>query len=106
MQNRYAASRRERSMSMLPEECRPFPDPTAADGLRKLADRELHAAIRAAVDTLPPATRQAFVLYYLRGDSGREAAAQLGISEPAFFMRLKSGRDAVRKQLITKGWQV
>lgn len=61
--------------------------------------REFLTAIGDALDELPPEYRTAVVLRDVEGLSTREAAAKLGIGEPALKSRLHRGRMALRGQL-------
>ncbi len=50
------------------------------DGETRLLRAENIAKVRAAIDTLPPKARQAFVLHRMQGLSHKQVAAELGIS--------------------------
>ncbi len=62
---------------------------------------ELIACVRAAVDGLSPANRQATLLFYFEGCSIREIAAQLGISVVAVKGRLHKARLQLHGALQT-----
>ena len=58
--------------------------------------------VRTALAQLPAIHRECLVLFYLEGKSGAEAAAVLGLSEPAFKTRLHRARGALRSLLETR----
>ncbi len=82
-----------------------FEDVNAPDGLTAASDSELREGIADVVRGLPPAARAAFSLFYFAGYRGPEAAEALGITQAAFFMRLKAARDRVREALERRGWK-
>lgn len=53
---------------------------------------ELPGAVRDALADLPPKQYEVVVLVYLEGRTEAEAAAMLGITQPAVNQRLKSAR--------------
>ncbi|MCC6794174.1 MAG: sigma-70 family RNA polymerase sigma factor [Candidatus Hydrogenedentes bacterium] len=63
---------------------------------QKLGREERRNALWKALEQLSPPIREAMILFYLEGRSGAEAAAQLGISENAFKLRLHTGRARLR----------
>lgn len=73
----------------------------AADGARTDDDgtRELTAATLAALQTLPPAQREAVVLTKLSGKSIIEAAEIAGTTPGAMKVRVHRGYEALRKAL-------
>ncbi|GAC1365904.1 MAG: sigma-70 family RNA polymerase sigma factor [Herpetosiphon sp.] len=73
-------------------------DRTTEPGLAVLSD-ELNMMVGQAVLELPPALRAAFVLRDLEGVSTKDAAAALGINEPALKVRLHRARLALRGAL-------
>lgn len=64
-----------------------------------LLSTEMRETIDQALLDLPPALRTAFVLRDMEGLSTREAAAALGIGEPALKVRLHRARLALRDAL-------
>lgn len=52
-----------------------------------------------AVEELPEIYREALYLYYYEGYSGQETAQMLGITESAFWSRLKRGREILRMEM-------
>jgi len=58
--------------------------------------------LRQTLAELPDSHRECLVLFYLEGKSGAEAAAALGISEPALRVRLHRARAALRERLEEK----
>jgi RNA polymerase sigma-70 factor, ECF subfamily len=83
-----------------------FKDINSPDGLETYTKKEISIAINSSVNDLPLEQKTAFSLFYFCGYSGKEAAEVLHITEDNFFMKLKSGRDKVRKSLISKGWKL
>jgi RNA polymerase sigma-70 factor (ECF subfamily) len=66
-----------------------IPEPTApAEDLMALA-----------VEDLPEIYREALYLYYYEGYSGQEASKMLGITESAFWSRLKRGREILKLEM-------
>ena len=55
--------------------------------------------VRAALDTVPSDQREALVLMYLHGRSVKEIEELTGASRSAVKMRLKRGREALKRQL-------
>ena len=55
--------------------------------------------VRAALDTVPPDQREALVLMYLQGHSVKEIEELTGASPSAIKMRLKRGREALKREL-------
>ena len=74
----------------------PRPDPAEAAERRDLQQR-----IRYAVAALPPGQRAAVMLFYLRGLSYAETAAELGIGAGAVRTRLHKARAALNQALQT-----
>jgi RNA polymerase sigma-70 factor (ECF subfamily) len=71
----------------------------AADGGAVLLERERAVRLRQAILELSPKLREAFVLVYLEGIPGRDAAGLLEISEGALWKRLFEARARLRQQL-------
>ncbi len=63
------------------------------------ARRELHALLWKEVGELPPCSREAVLLYYVRGFTISRAARFLGISDGALKMRLTYARTKLRQSL-------
>jgi RNA polymerase sigma-70 factor, ECF subfamily len=61
--------------------------------------RERLEKLRAAIDELSPKLREVFVLVYVQGLSGTEAAEVLGIREGAVWKRLHDARHALRAEM-------
>lgn len=80
-----------------------FPDTNAEDGLTSLLHGEVRAALYEAVATLPEGMRVAFDLFYKKQYSGVEAAEQLGITVPAFFVRLSAARSRLKVAMSKRG---
>ena len=55
--------------------------------------------VRAALDTVPSDQREALVLMYLHGRSVKEIEELTGASRSAIKMRLKRGREALKREL-------
>lgn len=88
---RFAALPEEETLSDL-QNPRPGPEDRASN-------RELAAALAAAVDTLPESHRAVFVLREVEGLSTAETAEVLGLSEPNVKVRLHRARAALRADL-------
>lgn len=89
---RFAALEEEVNLSDLPAVRSPGPEEQAAN-------RELSAALAAAVDGLPESHRAVFVLREVEGLSTAETAVILGLSEPNVKVRLHRARAALRLDL-------
>jgi RNA polymerase sigma-70 factor (ECF subfamily) len=76
----------------LPESSQLSPDAQALN-------REFERALERALDRLPAEWREAVVLRDIEGLSTREAAALVGVREPAFKSRLHRGRMQLRTLL-------
>jgi RNA polymerase sigma-70 factor, ECF subfamily len=74
-------------------------DPWPADALAELEAREVRAAVRKAVDSLPEKHRCVLVLRDIEGLSSEEVAERLGIRADAVKMRLHRARQALRTLL-------
>ncbi|HTE47813.1 MAG TPA: sigma-70 family RNA polymerase sigma factor [Gemmatimonadaceae bacterium] len=61
---------------------------------------EQRAALASAIDALPPSTREIVILYYREGQSARQVASLLGMSEDAVKQRLSRSRAHLRESLI------
>jgi RNA polymerase sigma-70 factor (ECF subfamily) len=61
--------------------------------------RSERALVRSALDTVPADQREALVLMYLQGLSVSEIEAVTGASRSAIKMRLKRGREALKREL-------
>jgi RNA polymerase sigma-70 factor (ECF subfamily) len=68
-----------------------------------LRDAETIAAVRRALEALPPDQADALILRYYEGRSVRDMAASLGDSEKAVESRLHRAREALRALLIQGG---
>lgn len=55
--------------------------------------------VRVALDTVPSDQREALVLMYLQGHSVKEIEELTGASRSAIKMRLKRGREALKREL-------
>ncbi len=66
---------------------------------RQALSSELRQEMEAAVESLPPSLRAAFVLRDIQGLSTQEAAEALEISETALKVRLHRARLALRERL-------
>jgi RNA polymerase sigma-70 factor (ECF subfamily) len=73
--------------------------PPAADASGAILERERATRLHEAILELSPKLREAFVLVYLEGIPGREAARLLEISEGALWKRLFEARARLRQQL-------
>jgi RNA polymerase sigma-70 factor (ECF subfamily) len=68
---------------------------------QRLLDDELHAQVRAALDTLPPAQREVVLLRDVEGWPSDEVCQALGLSEANQRVLLHRGRSKVRAALET-----
>ena len=76
-------------------------DPAPGPAGRAAADEE--AAVAADVlDALPEEAREVLLLFYREGQSSRQVASLLGLSDAAVRKRLQRARDAVREGLLAR----
>lgn len=96
-----ARVRRDRRLATLGEEVKlsDLPAISTVGPEQQTANRELGAALAAAVDGLPESHRAVFVLREVEGLSTAETAAVLGLSEPNVKVRLHRARVALRSDL-------
>lgn len=65
----------------------------------QVLDQELRQAVRLAIEQLPETLRTPFLLRSVEGQSTKEAARHLSISEGTFKVRLHRARQELRKRL-------
>jgi RNA polymerase sigma-70 factor (ECF subfamily) len=94
--NRYAAIDAE---SELPPRDGAALPPTDRDPERRLFDNEMKTLLEAAIDSLAPDYRAAFVLREVEGLTTAEAAECLGVSEDVVKTRLHRARSLLRDEL-------
>ena len=75
------------------------PLPGTADGGSDVLARERAARLEAAIAGLPPKLREAFILVYLEGVSGRDVAGLVGAREGTVWKRLHEARALLRQSL-------
>lgn len=74
---------------------------TTTEPAHEVLGAELRMALEQALLTLPDTLRAAFVLREIEGLSTKDAAAALGIAEPALKVRLHRARLALRAALAS-----
>jgi hypothetical protein len=72
----------------------------APDAMERLLDQERREAVAAAVDALPEGSREVVLLYYREGESVRQVADLLELSETAVKQRLHRARATLREQMV------
>lgn len=72
------------------------------DVLHALITDEARAALAAAIDALPAASREVVVLYYREGQSARQVAELLDLSEDTVKQRLSRARTRLRTALVSQ----
>jgi RNA polymerase sigma-70 factor (ECF subfamily) len=82
-----------------PEELDPAVLATTLDPERVAAGRELGRALSAAVARLPPANREAFVLFHVEGLPYEEIRAVTGVSVTALKVRVHRARQRLLEEL-------
>jgi len=70
------------------------------DAMDRLLDKERREAVRAAVDALPEGSRDVVLLYYREGESVRQVAELLELSETAVKQRLHRARKKLGASLV------
>lgn len=98
-----ASSRRRRREVDRPreEEIAAMADP-APDALRQLLDSESRALLREALAAVPDGVREVLVLFYREGQSVRQVAALLDLTEMAVRQRLARARTTLRKEYLAQ----
>ena len=71
------------------------------DGEAALLEAEQTAMIRRALDALPDDSREVLTLYYREGESSRQVAELLGLSDAAVRKRLSRARASLREEVRT-----
>ncbi len=74
---------------------------TQPDGEAALLEAEQTAMIRRALDALPDDSREVLTLYYREGESSRQVAELLGLSDAAVRKRLSRARASLREEVRT-----
>jgi RNA polymerase sigma-70 factor (ECF subfamily) len=82
-----------------PAELDPAALATVLDPEREAIGRELGAALSAAVARLPPANREAFVLFHVEGLPYEEIRAITGVSVTALKVRVHRARQRLLEEL-------
>ncbi|HXE58789.1 MAG TPA: sigma-70 family RNA polymerase sigma factor [Gemmatimonadales bacterium] len=72
----------------------------APDALARLMAEEERRAVAEAIDALPDGTREVVILYYREGESVRQVAELLDLSEDAVKQRLSRARARLRASLV------
>ena len=75
----------------------PAPSP-----LHALIDAEQHAAASDVISALPEESRETLLLFYREGQSSKQVALLLGLSDAAVRKRLSRARQAVRDDLLAR----
>jgi len=70
------------------------------DAMERLLEKERREAVRAAVDSLPDGSREVVLLYYREGESVRQVAELLDLSETAVKQRLYRARKHLESSLV------
>ena len=97
----YLRSRAAKERSLDEETARKIPDENANQVLWSDEDeKEVVAAVRAAVEQLPPSAREVVRMHKLEGRSMAEVAETLGIKEGAARVRAHRGYKALAKLLL------
>lgn len=72
------------------------------DAMARLVDEEERAALRDAIDALPDTSREVVILFYREGESVRQVAELLDLSEAAVKQRLSRARGALRESMTRR----
>jgi len=91
---------KKREAPLEPEAAEAIPDPGPPDWT-EADENEVIAAVREAVETLPPSLREVVRLHKIEGKTMAEVATQLGIKEGAARVRAHRGYKALAVQLAT-----
>lgn len=68
-------------------------------GTEAIIDKEQQAVIRQALEKIPEKYRISLVLFYRQGQSAREVAEMLGLSEDAVKTRISRGRKMLKEEV-------
>jgi RNA polymerase sigma factor (sigma-70 family) len=74
----------------------------APDALATLLDAEARALLAEALAAVPDGAREVLVLYYREGQSVRQVAELLGLTEAAVKQRLTRARQALRAEYLAR----
>jgi RNA polymerase sigma-70 factor, ECF subfamily len=88
------------------EETMPTLASDGPDPEQRASERELGAALEAAIDTLPDGFRAVFVMRDVEGLSTAETADCLGINEETVKTRLHRARTALRARLLSRAQEL
>ena len=91
---RKAGARAERPAELDPSVASSAPDPE-----REASGRELGAALAAAIGRLPPANREAFILFHVENLPYEEIRAITGVSVNALKVRVHRARQRLLEEL-------
>lgn len=72
------------------------------DAIEQIVAAEESTALAAALDALPSSAREIVILYYREGQSVRQVASLLGMSDDAVKQRLSRSRSRLRESLIRR----
>lgn len=97
---RSRARRRRRVATVDPDTLLSAAADPRPDAMKRILEAEERDAVAAAIDGLPDGSREVVILYYREGESVRQVAELLDLSESAVKQRLARARDRLRDQLI------
>jgi RNA polymerase sigma factor (sigma-70 family) len=75
------------------------PSPDVPDNL---ARQHEEAVVAELIDELPEETREILLIYYREGQSSKQVAQLLGMTDAAVRKRLQRARDSIRQDLMTR----
>lgn len=75
------------------------PAPDVPERLQQMHEEEIVAEL---IDELPEDTREILLIYYREGQSSKQVALLLGMTDAAVRKRLQRARDSLREDLMTR----
>jgi RNA polymerase sigma factor (sigma-70 family) len=99
---RGRSRRRDRVQVVDPDDLLAAAADPQPDAMERLLEKERRDAVRGAVDALPEGSREVVLLYYREGESVRQVAELLELSETAVKQRLYRARKKLEASLVEK----
>ncbi len=83
-----------------------FKDINSPDALANLSNKQLKGDLEVSLQSLSLEQKTIFSLFYFGNYKGKDIAEVLNITENNVFVKLKTAREKIKKELIIKGWSL